>query len=220
MNRLQHIQIDQNSRTEFCVVKCGVPQGSILGPLLFLSYVNDLKNTSSVLDHIMFPIIFSTVNEELASINQWSTANKVSLNAEKTKYSFFHKPSENDDIPLMLPKLTISNHVIERQVFITFPGVLLDEKLNSKEHIKYTENKIAKDLRLLYKAEPFLERNVLLALYYSYIQTYINYANIAWGSTCRTNLKKINSQQKHAIRIILIKTNLHTQGKFLRSKKF
>ena len=105
----------------------------------------------------------------------------------------------------MLPKLTISNHVIERQEFIKFLGVLLDENLNWKEHIKYTENKIAKNLGLLYKARPFLERNALLALYYSYIQTYINYANIAWGSTCRTNLKKINSQQKHAIHIIFNK---------------
>ena len=69
----------------------------------------------------------------------------------------------------MLPKLTISSHVIERQEFIKFIGVLLDENLNWKEHIKYTENKKAKNLGLLYKARPFLERNALLALYNSYI---------------------------------------------------
>ena len=144
-NRLQYIQIDENSRTEFCVLKSGVPQGSILRPLLFLLYVNDLKNASSVLDRVMFADdtslfytysnirkLFSTMKEELASINQWFTSNKLSLNVEKTKYSFFHKPSKKDDIPLMLLKLTISNHVIERQVFIKFLGVLLDENLNWK----------------------------------------------------------------------------------------
>ena len=129
------------------------------------------------------------MNEELANINQWFTSNQLSLNAKKIKYSFFHKPSKKDDISLMLPKLIITNHVIERQEFITFLGVLLDENLNRKEHIKYTENKIAKNLGCLCKARPFLERNALLALC-SYIQTYINYSNIAWGSTCRTNLKR------------------------------
>ena len=115
----------------------------------------------------------------------------------------------------MLTKLAISNHVIERQEFIKFLGVLLDENPNWKEHIKYTENKTTKHLGLFYKARPFLERNALLALYYSYIQTYINYANIAWGSTCRTNLKKINSQQKHAIRIIFNKNKfVHTRKIF------
>ena len=153
-NRLQYIQIDENSRTEFCVVKCGVPYGSILGPLLFLLYVNDLKNASSVLDPIMFADdtnlfyahsniqkLFSTLNEELASIRQWFTSNKLSFNAKKTKYSFLHKPSKKDGIPLMLPKLTISNHVTEKQEFIEFLGVLLDENLNWKEHIKCIENK-------------------------------------------------------------------------------
>ena len=92
----------------------------------------------------------------------------------------------------MLPKLTIiGNRVIERQEFIKFLGVLLDENLNWNEHIKYIENKIAKNLGLLYRTRPFLERNTLLALYYSYIQTYINYTNIAWGSTCIPILKKI-----------------------------
>ena len=70
------------------------------------------------------------MNEELASINHWFTSHKLSLNAKKTKYSFFHKPGEKGDIPLMQPKLTVSNHVIERQEFIKFLGVLLNENLN------------------------------------------------------------------------------------------
>ena len=101
-NHLQYIQIDENSRTEFCVVKCGVLQGSILGPLLFLLYVNDLKNASSVLDPIMFADdtnlfythsniqkLFSTMNEELASINQWFTSSKLSLISKKNKIFLF-----------------------------------------------------------------------------------------------------------------------------------
>ena len=85
------------------------------------------------------------MNEKLACINRWFTSNKLSLNAKKTKYSCFHKPSKKDDIPLMLPKLTINSHVIERQKFIKFLGVLLGENLNWKKHIKHTENKIAKN---------------------------------------------------------------------------
>ena len=108
----------------------------------------------------------------------------------------------------MLPKLTISNNVIERQEFIKFLGVLLDENLNWKEHIKYTENKIAKKLGLLYKDRLFLERNALLVFYYPYIQTYIKYANIAWGITCRTNLKKLTANKNMQYVLFLIKTNL------------
>ena len=87
------------------------------------------------------------------------------------------------------------------------------------KNIKYTENKTTKNLGLLYQARPFLERNALLALYYSYIQTYINYANKAWGSNCRTNLKKINNQEKHAIRIIFNKNKFaHTREIFKEQK--
>ena len=86
-----------------------------------------------------------------------------------------------------------------RQEFIKFVGVLLEENLNLKEHIKYIENKLAKNLKLLKEVRPILEKNALLAFYYSYIHTYFNYANIAWGIARRTNLKKGNSQQKHVI---------------------
>ena len=182
-NHLQYIQIDENSRTEYCVVKIRAPQVSILGPLLFLLYVNDLRNVSSVpimfaddtnhfYTHSDIQKLFLTMNEELASIDRRFTSKKFSLNAKKTKHSFFHNPSKEHDIPRMLPKLTISNHVIDRQEFIKMLEVLLDENLNWKEHIKYTENEIAKNIGLLYQGRPFLERNALLALYCSYIQTY------------------------------------------------
>ena len=65
----------------------------------------------------------------------------------------------------------------------------------------------------MYRAKPFLNKESLLALYYSYIQSYLNYANLAWGSTYLTNLKKLRSQQKHAIRIV------HNKRKFEHTKE-
>ena len=106
--------------------------------------------TNLFFDHSNILKLFSTVNAKLANINQCFNSNKLSLNAKKQNilFFFFHKPSRKDDIPLMLPKLTISDHVIEKQGFIEFLGVLLDENLNRKEHIKYSENKIVKDLEI------------------------------------------------------------------------
>ena len=99
VNYLQHIQLDEKYKTGYCLVKCRVPQSSVLGSLQFLLYVSYLNNASSALDSIMFADdtnlfythsnmqrLFSTVNEELASNNQWFTSNKVSLNAKKKKF--------------------------------------------------------------------------------------------------------------------------------------
>ena len=92
---------------------------------------------------------------------------------------------------------------------------LLDETLSWKKHLKYTENKIAKSTGLMYKAKPFLDKDFLLPLYFSYIHSYINYANLAWASTYKTNLKKIHSQQKHALRMVCNKDRYyHTKETF------
>ena len=88
-----------------------------------------------------------------------------------------------------------------------FVGVLLDDILSWKKHTKYLENKIAKNIGLKYRAKPFLHKESLLELQYSNILSYLNYGNLEWGSAYLTNLKKLRSQQKHAIRIVHNNTN-------------
>ena len=99
-------------------------------------------------------------------------------------------------MPLLLPKLFINNQVIKRQSSIKFLGILLNKNLSGNKHLKLTENKLAKNIGLLHKSKLYLNKDYLLALYFSYIHSYINYANLVWGSTNRTYLQNINSQQK------------------------
>ena len=160
------------------------------------------------------------VDQELENINQWFISNKLSIKIKKTKYSFFHKPSQKENTPLLLPKLTINNYEIQRteNQLSLGGGGLLDENLSWKEHIKIkqkqnNENKIAKNFGLLYKAKYYLSKRFLLVLYYSFIHTYINYGHIAWENNNRTIFKKIISLQKHATRII------HCKDRFAHAKE-
>ena len=111
--------------------------------------------------------------------------------------SFLYKPCKMDSISLLLTKLTINNHKIKREESIKFLRVLLDGNLTWKEHPKsilgILKTNVLKVLSSSCKC--------LLTLYYSYVQTYINYANKAWGSIHLTNLKKLHSKWKHAIYI-------------------
>ena len=89
-----------------------------------------------------------------------------SLNFGKTKYSLFHKPSTKDYLPVLLPRLLIKKHKVERVKSIKFLGVLLDKNLYWKYHIKYIENKVTGNIGLIYRAKLFLDK---YSLYYSYI---------------------------------------------------
>ena len=146
--------------------------------------------------------LFDTVNHELQNISEWFIANKLFLNAGKTKHILFCRPSKIDDLPLHLPALTINNKDVIRENNINFLGVIVNETLSWKNHIETVENKIAKNIGILYKAKPFLKLKSLKQLYFCFINSYIDYCNIAWGSTNRSNLKKIFLKQKHALRII------------------
>ena len=127
-------------------------------------------DTNLFFNHKGIKHLFTVVNNELVNIKDWFTANKLSLNVEKIKYSFFHKPSKKHDISLRLPKLKTNNYEIQREESIKFLGDLLEQHLTWKEHIKLTENKIAKNIGTLYKARHYLDKKSLampLLLIYS-----------------------------------------------------
>ena len=147
--------------------------------------------------------ILKTVNAELNVISEWFKANKLSLNIAKTKYTFFHKLSKRDHIPLRLPDLSINNIKVKREFAMKFLGVLLDENLTWRKHIELIENKVSKNLGILYKVKSLLNQECLKSIYFSFIHSYINYANIAWSSTNRSKLVKLFNKQKHASRLIL-----------------
>ena len=116
------------------------------------------------------------------------------------------------DIPLKLPILKINNHIIKRETFIKFLGVFIDENVTWETHINYLNEKISKNIGIMYKARKYLSFNNMKSLYFSIIHCYINYANIAWGSTGKSKLLKLHKHQKHISRMIHYQTKQHLPG--------
>ena len=211
--RYQQVKCN-NHLSSLNLVKHGVPQGSILGPLLFLLFVNDLPNASSALHFYLFADdtnIFASnksyeklvqqLNLELVHVNDWFAANKLSLNIKKTNYILFS--SHRKKLPLTEIPLLINNTPVPRVTSIKFLGVLIDSHLTWNDHIHSISKKIAKSLGILSRVAYLLPLNIRKNLYYTMIYPYLNYCNIIWASNYPSRLKRLTILQNRAVRFII-----------------
>ena len=213
-NRTQYVSYN-NCKSSLRDIVCGVPQGSILGPLLFILYVNDITFTSNVLDFILFAddttILYShkdinsqvnVVNEELKEVSNWFKANKLSVNASKTNYMILGTPHMTSVKVRKDLNVSLNNTTLERVRFTKFLGVLIDECLTWKQHIDCVSKTISRNIGVMNKLKYSIPGRILHTLYCTLITPYLNYGILIWGSTCKSYLDKLIKLQKWAIRTI------------------
>jgi hypothetical protein len=208
-NRYQYTVVnDVNSH--YCKITMGLPQGSILGPLMYTIFVNDMFNVNGSVKCVLYAddtviIVSAKTTEDLfilasyyfSLFSRWFTVNKLCLNSNKTKFIVFGTCGHDN-----LSSIVFDTHTVHRVSEIRYLGIIIDEKLCWKSHINCVRDKLAKGIGMLKMCYSLLPKSCLLLVYYSFLLPYLQYGIEVWGSTYSTYLQPLRVLQKRGIRLI------------------
>ena len=211
-NRKQYVSINGHD-SEVRDVTCGVPQGSSLGPLLFLIYINDLRlclsktscghfaDDTFIIFHSKKPKTIETIiNTELKEIVKWLRLNKLSLNATKTELIFFHSPKH----PLNYDNISIKMNGFKLTPvdYLKYLGMYLDKYLDWNHHIEDLSKKLSRANGILSKLRYNAPLDICLQVYYAIFYSYLNIGCNVWSFTSEKNIDDIQKLQNKCIRIM------------------
>ena len=210
-NRTQVVEVNGKMSDEG-IIKHGVPQGSILGPLLFLLYINDISNSSEILKFFLFAddttVFYSAdpsadntetiLNQELEKVSSWLAANKLSLNVKKSNFLHFHHGASHKKTL----NIQINGTPVEEKQSTKYLGTFIDNKLNWKAQIQHIKAKLARGIGMISKIRYYVDESCLLKMYHSFFQSHINYNLLNWSCTHQSSLKPIETKMKKALRVI------------------
>ena len=206
-NREQFVTVNGVDSTKRDI-NFGVPQGSILGPLLFVIYINDLPNICQLAKFILYAddanIIIRgqsmheielQLSELIPALTKWVGNNGLKLNLKKTNYMIFSKRKIDT-----MGDIIINNTKIERKSESRFLGVIVDDKLCWAQHIKAMKTKMSRYVGIMYRIRSLLPIKARLQIFHSFVQSHLNFCPLVWGFAAKNHIESLFSSQKKGLR--------------------